>query len=177
MEVLKLSVDYDGFYGGSIHEYCLLPIEWNGLYTHELSCGTEGDAIYLGEIEGKHSEVYGDLTIEIIDLSELSSRELSELIKGSYTGSFESAFESWESDFHYEIEDEEEAYKLKQAEFEKLNSIEFRNEWQIKSVAISEQLIAKLSSQLEDFTEIIIKASDIDGAIQLLQDNGIEIFN
>lgn len=174
MEVLKLSVDYDGYYGGSIHEYCLLPIEWNGLYTHELSCGTEGDAIYLGEIEGKHSEVYGDLTVEIVDLSKLNKHQLSELIKGSDTGNFEGTFEGWEEDFDYE--DEEEALKLKRAEFKKINNIKFESGWSIKSVAVSENLIAKLSNQLEEFVEITIKASDMDKAVQLLQNNGIEVF-
>lgn len=178
MEVLKLSVDYDGYYGGSIHEYCLLPIDWNGLYTHELSCGTEGDAIYLGEIEGKHSEVYGDLTVEVVDLSKLNKRQLSELIKGSSVGEFEGTFEGWEEDFDYEIEEEEEeARKLKQSEFEKLNGIKFKSKYEIKSVTISENLISKLSGQLEEFAEITIKASDLHKATIILQDYEIETFN
>lgn len=173
MEVLKLSVDYDGYYGGSIHEYCLLPIEWNGLYVEKLDYGTHSDAIGLGEIEGKHSDVYGDLKVELVDLSKLNTKELSELVKGSSVDEFERTFEGWESDLYY---DENETNKLKQAKFEKLNGIEFKSDWSIKSAEISENLIAKLSGQLEDFTEIVVKASDVDGAILLLQDNGIMVF-
>ena len=98
MEVIKYSVDYDRYYGGSIHEYCLLPIESAGVYI-DYEEGVHKRAVYLGEIEGKHSEVYGDLVVEIIDLSALNQLEINTLIKGSDISNFESFFEGAEESF------------------------------------------------------------------------------
>lgn len=176
MKVLKLSVDYDGYYGGDVHEYCLLPVEWNGLYADELDKGIYSRAVYLGEIEGKHSEVYGDLTVEVIDLSTLNTKELSALVKGSFTGEFECTFESWESDFNDENEEELDEISLKRTEFESANGISYSSEWAIKSVAISENLISKLEISLEPFEDITIKASDKEKVLQLLKDNGVQTF-
>lgn len=176
MEVLKLSVDYDGYYGGDVHEYCLLPVEWNGLYANKLELGIHEREIYLGEIEGKHSEVYGDLTVETIDLSTLSSKELNELVNGSYVGEFECTFEGWEGDFNDENEEDLDEINLKRSEFENANGIEYRSEWVIKSVIISKNLIERLKRNLETFEIITIKASNKEITLQLLKDNGIETF-
>ena len=91
-KVLKLNVTYWGNYGGDIDETMILPLDINGLVFCELEQGTHRDAIVLGEIEGKHSDVDGDLSVSIVDLDELTLKDVSDLIESSGFDTFEGFF-------------------------------------------------------------------------------------
>lgn len=180
MEVIKYSVDYYGYYGGSIHEYCLLPIESAGVYI-DYEEGTHEGVVYLGEIEGKHSEVYGDLTVEVIDLSTLNQLEINTLIKGSDISNFESFFESAEesfSEFVEEIECEglKEEIGIRQRALELAYELEFSS-WSIKMGLLSESFVVELlkarASQLVNFS---IKKEDEEKFIQVMNDYELEFF-
>lgn len=182
MKVLKYSVDYDGYYGGSMQGYCLLPLEIKDLYIEGFTNeGNYDDAVYLGEIEGKHSHVETDLIVEIIDLEDLNIKEINELIDGSDVGTFESFFEGQEEnhyDYFERLEDEEQKELLaRRKAFEEKYNINSEHRWSIMSSLASDAFVEILKEKYQvNLTTITVNSSDADEAIALLEQNDIKIF-
>lgn len=82
-KALKIEAVYDGMYA-SESEYIVIPKDINGVLFPKLEVGeTVEDEVWMGELEGKHSECYGDLIVTEIDLGELTKFELNDLFKNS----------------------------------------------------------------------------------------------
>lgn len=82
-KALKIEAVYDGMYI-SESEYIVIPKDINGVLFPKLEVGeTVEDEVWMGELEGKHSECYGDLIVTEIDLGELTKFELNDLFKHS----------------------------------------------------------------------------------------------
>jgi len=176
MKVLKLHVDYDGYYGGSVHEYVLLPQEVNGVLFEELSVGNHDREVYLGEIEGKHSEVYGDLEVEIIDLNNLDIKSVNNLINNSSIGEFECYFEGIEGDYRDELECEEISYDNKIKPIVDKYNLEL-SAWSIVSVKVHEKFIEELKRDyVTKFKTITVLEKDYTEAISILHNSGIESY-
>lgn len=178
-KVFKLHVQYDGYYGGSVDEYCLLPIEIEGLYA-ELELGEYEREVYLGEIEGKHSEVYGDLTISVVDLSTMSIKEINYLVNDANTSEFECYFESVCESFNDQLSEEgDEEYLLKHHEklaaFERYYDLKFKD-WTPHLMTVADTFIEKLKEKyITEFFEVTIKLEDKERALKLLNENEIEV--
>ena len=65
---LKFHQNYKG-HGKEFESYTIYPKEADGLIFKDIKEGR--GSIFLGEVEGKHSERYGDLTISEIDTEDL----------------------------------------------------------------------------------------------------------
>lgn len=178
MEVLKLKVDYEGYYGGSVHDYIILPKEWNGLFVEEITKDSNKE-VYLGEIEGKHSEVYGDITIELIDLEKLSFMEKSNLINGSDFSNFESFIENEEGNFEETIS--QNILKKRKEIYSLLSKYDYdKYDWsdtgkintQFKKYLIN---IFDLNNEKE-IKNINVAAEDLQKAIEVLKNNNIEMY-
>lgn len=184
MNVLKLSVEFDGRYGYK-REHVLMPIESNGVIFGFLQ---ENEVLErrvdLGELEGKHSECYGDLIVETIDLSSLNPKELESLVKESSFGDFEIFFETVEYEFKEYIEElkdleEEEFYQIESEEkafYANLGIVKPKSS--IKSRSIYDAFMLQIENFIKDKKtyQITILASDLEKAQALLLDNGIELF-
>lgn len=182
-KVLKLHVTYSGNYGGDVNEIVIIPEELNGVLFDKLPINTILEKrIDLGEIEGKHSQCYGDLEIELIDLDELNLKEVSDLIGLSYFGEFEVFFEDSESAFKEERDDEEDD---EEREFKKdvlnkvLNKYNVDPEgYGILTGKVHEEFINNLKKKyLVKFKNITIKEKDYQKVLEILKTNEIEIFN
>lgn len=176
MKVLKLHVGYDGHYGGSVDEYVLLPLEVNGVLFEELSVGNHEREVYLGEIEGKHSEVYGDLEVEIIDLNDLDIKTANCLINNSSDGEFECYFEGIESEYREHLESKEIDYEDKIKPVVDKYNLELSS-WSIVSVKVHEKFIEELKrNYVTKFKTITILEKDYNEAIGILHNSGIESY-
>jgi len=173
-KAMELSVDYDGYYGGSVNEILLLPLDINGVLFEELEEKTYDRAVYLGEIEGKHSEVYGDLTVRFVDLDTLPVREVSELIKASDFGEFEGFFERIEGDF----QDDEDEYNIEKVK-ELLNSYNVKLEkYMIKTSFVNYEFIEQLKEKyVQKFKNVTVLDDDYDLVVKLLNENNIKYFD
>lgn len=182
MKVLKYSIDYDGYYGGSMQGYCLLPLEIKDLYIEGFAEeGSYDDAVYLGKIEGKHSHVETDLIVEIIDLEDLNIKEINELINGSDVGTFESFFEGQEeSHFEYlEDEENEEQKELlaRRKAFEEKYNISSENSWSIMSSLASDAFVEALKEKYQvELVTFFIKKEDEAKFRMVMNDYELEIF-
>lgn len=178
MEVLELRVQWSGYYGTDVDEYMILPINWNGKLTEELEVGKYSNEVYLGEIEGKHSEVYGNLIVEIKNLSELKYIELIDYLNGSDSSSFESYLENMEELIYDDLdEDESSTFDENKSKYFKLIGYIPEYEHSIHSVAISELFVENLLNRNKVSTEVlIIKSEDYSKTIQLLLENNIDTF-
>lgn len=166
-KAMELRIDYDGNYGGSVNEVLLLPLDINGELFEELEEKRYDGEVYLGEIEGKHSEVYGDLTVRFVDLDTISLVQVAELIKESDFGQFESFFEGAEDRC-----DEEIANKI-------LNLYGIKPErYQIKTSLVHDKFIEQMKEKyVQKFKLVTILDDDYDSAIKLLNENNIKYFN
>jgi len=175
-KVMKLNVSYDGYYGGSVDETVILPMDINGVLFEELEEKTYSEAISLGEIAGKHSDEYGDLTVDFIDLDELSIKQVTDLINESYYGEFEVYFEGAEESL-FEDSDEEDDKTIEDKIdeiFKKYNVV--RPRW-----GTTNTIYGKFIEQLKDkyvksFSDITVLEEDYDKASKLLKDNNIKTY-
>lgn len=178
-KAIKLHVGYNGYYGGNVDEYCILPIEWNGLYMESLEEGFYESEISLGEIEGKHSECYGDLTISVINLDELSYIQRTNLIEGSDTsqliGYFEGKEESYIGDVEYMEEEDIEDIKNKQSALEKKLDVK-PNEYSVLSELVSENFVYELKKNMLKIVPIYVLDNDHEKSLQILKNNEIKTF-
>lgn len=177
MKVLELRVTWDGYYGSSVNEYMILPLEWNDKVIEKLDVGTYDREVYLGEIAGKHSMVYGDLEVSIVNLAELSYTELINYLEGSSVSEFEAYFEHQEEIVEEYDEEELEEFNNNKQQFYETIGIKYCDKWYIESTEISELFVEKLINKYKVNTEsIIVKAEDYTKAIDLLFENNIETY-
>lgn len=175
-KALQLTVTYYSRYGSDVEEVLLLPLEANGLIIKNLEVGVMEDEVYLGEIEGKHSECYGDLHVEIVDLDELNVKDAAELLKASDVSSFEMYLEGEEMSFKEyldNLEDEDERNELNKKRQALLDKYEITDTYMLTS-NISSKFVRNLSENYV-VKEINVSGDDYDAAVKLLQENGIEI--
>lgn len=172
-KVLKLNVSYSGYYGGDVDETMILPLDINGVFFEELEVGEYEDAIYLGEIEGKHSEVHGDLSVDIIDLDNLSLKEVSNLIEQSDSSQFDSYFEgAWD-----DIDEDEDEY-----DEQKVNAIREKygvdtNSYETDAVQIHDIFIEQLKNKyVKSFRDVTVLEEDYDRVIEMLAAYNIKVF-
>lgn len=176
MKVLKLHVGYDGYYGGSVDEYVLLPLEVNGELFEELSVGHHERVVYLGEIEGKHSEVYGDLEVESIDLDDLDIKTVTGLINNSNDGEFECYFKGIENDYREYLECEEIDYEDKIKSIVDKYNLELSS-WSIVSIKVHEKFIEELKQKyVAKFKTITVLEKDYDESLSILHNSNIETY-
>lgn len=176
-EVLKLRVAFDGYYGAHVDDHILLPTEVIGVFFEELPMGSAVDEIFLGEIEGKHSEVYGDLDVELVDLDSLSPTDVAELIKTQDFNHFEGFFDILEESFEEELELDEnlEAHIKKKAK-DILDKYDVTDvpEWGTYTAEIHEKFEVHLIEQyVKNFKSITVLEEDYDAAIEQLSNGGI----
>ncbi|QJI52398.1 hypothetical protein [Psychrobacillus phage Perkons] len=171
--VMRLHVIYDGYYGGDVNEILLLPMDINGVLFEKLEEKTYDQAVNLGEIAGKHSQCYGDLRVDFIDLDILSIKQVTDLINESSFGEFESFFEGAEEDFS-DNEDEYNEEKVKDV----LHSYGVKTaNWMIKTSAIESKFIEMLKEKyVQKFKAITVLENNYDKAIELLNENNIQSF-
>lgn len=82
MKLLKVTCQFFGEYT-HIEEYRLLPASLMEIESFDFKMGLNEDVIGLGEIEGKHSDCYGDLLLEEIESDNFNLVELKELVDNS----------------------------------------------------------------------------------------------
>ena len=63
MNLVNINVYGEGYYSGSSYEESIFLLEED---YKELGKDLDGIEVYLGELDGKHSEVYGQVEVEII---------------------------------------------------------------------------------------------------------------
>ena len=63
MNLVNINVYGGGYYSGSSYEESIFLLEED---YKELGKDLDGIEVYLGELDGKHSEVYGEVYVEII---------------------------------------------------------------------------------------------------------------
>lgn len=181
MKALKIEVNYDGRYA-STNSHCLFPLEANGIifpFIQEFESGV----VSLGELEGKHSDCYGDIKTTIIDLSLLSSEELQELIKNSDLKDFISYFEIASDDW-YEYLDELKTENPKKLEEIKEKQEELSEklyipveELEFSNVFYSYREILDDYLKLNGFSVLKLQNKDIERAKKLLLENGFNLEN
>lgn len=173
-EVLKLNVTYGARYGSDVDETLILPAEVNGVLFEKLNPGeTLNSAVWLGELEGKHSECYGDLEVDIVDLDELNPMEVTNLIRISSYNRFESFFEELEIDFaESEDKDEDAANEL-------MRKYGFGEEhYGLDTSGVHDKFIEQMKIKYSDsFKAINIREEDYQRALDLLSEYGIKVFN
>ena len=171
-EVMKLNVNFYGNYGGDVDETVLLPVDINGVLFETLVEKVYEDAVYLGEIEGKHSECYGDLSVEFIDLNKLTLKQVTDLIEQSAFGEFESYFEGAEEEY----EDEDEYNEGNVNEIIKSYDIQLSS-WSIKTGLVHEKFIEQLKAKyVKKFKTITVLKEDYDNAMCVLHNSVIETY-
>lgn len=168
---MKLNVTFDNYYGGSVDEDLLLPLDINGVLFERIEEGVDRDAVYLGEIAGKHSECYGDLEVEIIDLNKLTLKEVTNLINRSDLGEFETFLEELENSIREKDKYDEDEVKS----IFKSYGVEYR--LYMQTFAIYDKFIDSLKDEwVQNFRNITILEKEYDKVIELLKDNGVEYF-
>lgn len=173
MQVMRLNVTYNGWYGGDVDETILLPLEVNGVLFEKLEKKTYDSVVWLGEIEGKHSECYGDLHVDFVDLSKLTTKAVSTLINKSDFSEFEVFFEEIEARFE-EDEDEYDLDKVK--EILGQYGVEYE-EYMIKTSFVYHEFIEQLKEKyVEEFKTITVLEKDYETAVDLLKRHEIEMF-
>lgn len=173
-KVLRLNVVYYGNYGGDVDETLLLPLDVNGVLFSNLETGVTLDKrVSLGEIEGKHSECYGDLTIDVVNLDELDSKKASQLVKYSNFEKFENFFEDMEIDYHEHLENEEKDLINKLLDKYEVD----RNSYGILTNKVYNKFIEELESKyVIRFKEVSVNEADYEKVIKILKSKGIQTF-
>lgn len=176
-KILKLNVTYLGSYGGNIDDTLILPYETNGLLFNISEDVTIEDEIDLGEIEGKHSECFGDLKIEVLNLDVLSAKEVSALIKESDFSNFEIYFQGLEiamSEFQ-----EEKPEHLDQSAIDGIlqkYGVD-KDSYGVLTSEVHDNFIEKLKKKyVTEFKVISVSEEDYELAKELLTANGIKSF-
>ena len=186
MKILKFHQIYNGRYAES-ESYTIYPKEAEGSIFKDIK-GGEG-LIFLGELEGKHSECYGNLTISEIDTEDLSIEELEDLVENSDLDDFEGLFE--ESNYEFtewvktlEGTDELSEIILKRKEMrdflkidldpEKFDWREIGNVNEAFIVKLKEKIAAE-KSKLPQVISIKLNEQDKEKALKVLNENGIEV--
>jgi hypothetical protein len=171
-KVMKLNVKFYGNYGGGVNETVLLPLDINGVLFKPLEDKVYEDEIYLGEIEGKHSECYGDLSVELVDLDKLTIKQVTDLIEQSDFGEFENYFEGTEEEYMNEDDYNEE----KVNQISKSYDIQPKR-WSIKTGLIHENFIEQLKDKyVKKFKTITVLEENYDNAMSVLHNSEIETF-
>lgn len=174
MKVMKFHVAFDGYYGGNVDEYVLLPFDINGVLFEELSVGEYDDAIYLGEIAGKHSECYGDLEISVLDLEKLSLKEISDILNSSSFGEFEVFFEGVETDYREEYEEE---YDKNVKNIMKKYDVSESDYIYSVTEGVYCKFIEELKNKyVKSFKNIIVLEEDYEKVMDILKNKGIKTF-
>lgn len=177
-KVMKLHTFFDGYYGGHVDEYVLLPVEINGVLFSKLEEGNYSDAVYLGEIAGKHSECYGDLVVSFVNLGGLSVKGATDLVEGSDFSEFEPYFEQMESDFRDEMENEGKYDERKIRDILKRFDVSEDNYIFSYTDGIHKKFIEKLREKYsQSFKSITVLDEDYQKAIDILKDCSIELFD
>lgn len=173
MKVMRLNVTYNGWYGGNVDKTILLPLDINGVLFEELEENTYDCVVWLGEIEGEHSECYGDLHVDFVDLDKLTPKAVSALINKSDFSEFEAFFEEMEIRFEKD-EDEYDFDKVKEVLGQ--YGIE-HEEYMIKTSFVHAEFIEQLKEQyVENFKTITVLEKDYEAAVDLLEQYEIEVF-
>lgn len=174
MKVMKFHVTFDGYYGGTIDEYVLLPTDINGVLFEEYKSGEYDEAVYLGEIEGKHSECYGDLEVSLIDLDQMTLKDVTDLINNSDFDTLEMFFEGEETDYRDEYEGvySENTKSIMQkygiGEDDYIYSI---------TQGVHYKFIVELKKKyIKKFKSITVLEEDYEKASRVLQSEGIKTF-
>jgi hypothetical protein len=171
-KVMKLNVKFYGNYGGGVNETVLLPLDINGVLFKPLEDKVYEDEIYLGEIEGKHSECYGDLSVELVDLDKLTIKQVTDLIEQSAFGEFETYFEGTEEDYM----DEDDYNEEKVNQISKSYAIQPKR-WSIKTGLIHENFIKQIKDKyVKKFKTITVLEENYDNAMSVLHNSEIETF-
>lgn len=187
MKILKFHQNYEGYYAKGFESYTIYPKEADGLIFKDIEEGEE--VVPLGEVEGKHSDCYGDLTISEIDTEDLSVEELEDLVENSDLSDFESLFESNTYDFTEWMESLEgtaelsEIIQKRKEMYDYLGidldpkKLDWREIWKVNEAFIVKlkEKIAAEKSKLPQVISINVNAQDKEEAIKILKENGIEV--
>lgn len=175
---MKLAI-FTGTYNGryaNAEESIALPIEANeNIIFGKFEEGVVyEEAVSFGELEGKHSECDGDLSVKYIDTDKMNNSELLELIESlSPLNYFESFLE------HNSINwwEEEVACTDKENEVE-IKSKKFLDSWDSQQIyTVPDKVLDFLKEKYVIPTKTIkIKESDYELALGLLKEKGIELF-
>ncbi|WP_368900754.1 hypothetical protein [Oceanobacillus oncorhynchi] len=172
MKVMKWNVQYEGNYGGSVDEIVLLPQHINGMLFEEYEEGIYKDEISLGEIEGKHSDVSGDLEVEFLELDKLSIKDAADLIGESDTSYFEGLFDRITAEYE-EDEDYDEEKVTKLLSHYDIEEFTWRTFDQIH-----DKFISKLKEKyVHEFKSITVLERNYDRAVDLLEGAEIQTFD
>ena len=179
MKTLKIEVNYDGRYA-SANSHCLFPLEANGVIFPFIK-EFESEVVSLGELEGKHSDCYGDISTTIVDLSLLSSEELQELIENSDLKDFISYFEIASDDW-YEYLDELKTGDSKELKeiLEKQKGLSEKlyipiEELEFSNVFYSYREVLDVYLKSNGFSVLKLPNKDIERAKKLLLENGFNL--
>ena len=184
-EIMKLRVVYDSRYGNDVDEHTFVAEEYLWAFWRDyVGSGHYERIISLGEIEGKHSDVWGDLIITRVDLESLSPMEIQRLV--------DTIDDSYLIDFFNEIEDEAiqatDETKFECIDEEDLERKAWREEFfeeypEIKMGKydpIGEQLhpyIVEFMEKSSVKTKILnVNEEQYERAIDVLKQHGIELF-
>lgn len=173
-KVLKLNVSYLGRHGGDVDETLILPLEVNGVLFKEIPTDTTlEEEVSLGEIEGKHSDCYGDLRVDVVNIDELSEKEISDLIKESNFGSFEVFFEGMEIE-HYDYTEGESNVDAR----ELLNKYGVdKDSYGVQTGNLYNNFIDDLKKEhVKTFKTIVVNEADYKKALNLMNVSEIKVF-
>ena len=168
-QYLKLHVGYSGYYSDTeIDDTIILPKEFCDMLEFDfLRDGKEyvihSDVVSLGEIEGKHSDVYGDLHVELIDesyLERMNQVDINEFIEKMKDG-----YNYFERFFEIAIDDSDNADKI--IEQLKLNT---ERSWEVFSEIFDRQLKELKEKYYKKFKVIQVEEKDFEDAIEALEE-------
>lgn len=186
MKALKLRTTYYGRYN-DLEATVLMPIEANGSVFGFIPLDeTQERVVSLGELEGKHSQCYGDLTAEIIDISTMNPVHLKNLYQESDFSSFESYFEQMEGQIEEYLEeikdsedDQEEYNQIKQEQKAVYEMLGIDEE---KAYFKSREVFDAFDEKIKEYVEKVktvtvdVMASDYEAIKELLEKNGFKIY-
>jgi hypothetical protein len=168
-QYLKLHVGYSGYYSNTeIDATIILPKEFCDMLEFDfLRDGKEhvvySDTVYLGEIEGKYSEVYGDLDVELINdsyLEKMNQVKINELIE-----EMEESYGYFENFFEIAIDDSDNEDEI----IEQLN-LNAKKNWYIFSEVFGRQLEELKEKYYKKLKVIKVEEKDFEDAIEALEE-------
>lgn len=169
-KVLKLEAIYNGAYA-QLHEYMIVPAEASGILFEKLPIDEiVEDAIDLDELEGKHSQCYGDLLVTEIETDELDPIELKEFIENQNVGYFEIFSETIESKFADKEDFDKEKVEnlLKEYDIDKSY---------IHTISISKNLCKMLKEKQPKLTALNIETAELEKAMKVLEEAGVKVYS
>lgn len=174
MKLVIFTGTYNGYYADA-EESIALPAEANeNIIFGKFEEGTiYENVVDFGELEGKHSECYGDLSVEYVDTDEMSDGELIELVdKLSPLDRLEVFLEHnsinwWEENVEGAENEEEITNKEK----------ELLDDWDAYQIYnVPDKVLELLKEKYMVQTQTLkIKESDYEKALSLLKENEIEV--